>query len=252
MRIDILTLFPEMLVGPLDHSVIGRAREKELLTINFHNIREFAEDKHRVVDDYSFGSGEGMVLKVEPIFAALEHVLGDDPMLPHRAKVILTSPQGRVFDQKKAKELAQEEWLVIICGRYEGVDERIRAIVDDEISLGDYVLTGGELPTLVIVDAVVRLLPGVLGREDSPKRDSFFEGILDHPHYTRPREFRGMKVPEVLLSGDHERIRLWQRKEALKKTLKRRPELLESAKLSAEDEMILRQLRLEMENKEGK
>lgn len=238
MRIDILTLFPEMFAGPFDSSIIKRAREKGLLDINLVNIRDFTHDKHRIVDDYPFGGGAGMVMKPEPIFEAVEAI--SQCTGENKAKVLLLCPQGQAFNQEKAKELAGESHLLLICGHYEGVDERVKEImVDEEISIGDYVLTGGELPAMMVVDAVSRLIPGVLGEEESFVRDSFYNGFLEHPHYTRPREFAGINVPEVLLSGDHEKIRRWRRKMSLLRTLKRRPDLLDLEDLSAEDKRLL-------------
>lgn len=258
MRVDILTIFPEMLSGPLGTSIIKKARESGLLDVRVHNIRDWAHDKHRVTDDYPFGGGAGMVMKPEPLFEAVEAIKStavgsaadgcpagaghvDEPPW-----VILTSPQGRLFTQDVARELAARSWLVIVCGHYEGVDERVRvALVDDEVSIGDYVLTGGELPAMVVVDAVARMIPGVLS-PGSVEEDSFYSGLLDYPHYTRPQVYRGMAVPEVLVSGDHARIRLWRRKESLRRTLQRRPDLLEKARLSDEDKVLLREIREEL------
>ncbi len=240
MKIDILTLFPEMFAGPFDNSIIKRAKEKGMLEICLTNIRDFAHDKHRIVDDYPFGGGSGMVMKPEPVFEAVEYVRGRDR--GNSVKVILLCPQGRVFNQETAKRLAGEEHLVLICGHYEGIDERIRElIVDEELSIGDFVLTGGEIPAMVVVDAVSRLIPGVLGDEESYVNDSFYDGILEYPQYTRPREFKGMEVPEVLLSGNHEKIRLWRRKMSLKRTKERRPDLLKWEDLSPEDRKLLEQ-----------
>ncbi len=224
MRFDIITLFPEMFRSVIGCSIMRRALEKGLIEVFFHNPRDFATDKHRVVDEYPYGGGGGMLLKVEPFWRAIESV----PGRPYR---ILLSPQGRVFNQNLAKELSKKSHLLLICGHYEGIDERITELVDEEISIGDYVLTGGEIPAMVIMDAVSRLIPGVLGCEDSPKRDSFYDGLLDFPHYTKPREFKGLKVPEVLLSGDHGEVERWRRKEALQRTFKRRPELIEKISL---------------------
>lgn len=241
MKIDILTLFPEMFQGPFDASIVKRAREKGLIDIKMTNIRDFTHDKHRIVDDYPFGGGAGMVMKPEPIFEAVAAV--KEKGLNSKAKVILLCPQGRVFNQETAKELASEEHLIFICGHYEGVDERVRErLVDDELSIGDFVLTGGELPAMVIVDAIIRMVPGVLGEEESFKTDSFFEGFLGYPQYTRPREYQGITVPDVLLSGDHEKIRLWRREMSLRRTLKRRPELLKKENLTAEDQKLLNKI----------
>ncbi|MGE5573709.1 MAG: tRNA (guanosine(37)-N1)-methyltransferase TrmD [Bacteroidota bacterium] len=249
MRIDVLTIFPRMFSGPLSESIVARARERGLVEIHVHDIREFARDKHRVTDDYPFGGGAGMVMKPEPIFAAIERVMSEGP---GSARVILMSPQGRVFTQETAVRLARERRLVLICGHYEGVDERVReALVHEEMSIGDYVLTGGELPAMVIIDALTRLVPGVLD-EDSVAAESFTSGLLDYPQYTRPREFRGMTVPEVLVSGDHEKVRLWRRKQALARTLERRPDLLRSASLTPEDERLLEEIERERAAAEGR
>jgi tRNA (guanine37-N1)-methyltransferase len=241
-RYDILSLFPEIVLAPLRGSIVGRAQEKGLLQIEVVNFREFAQDKHRVVDDLPFGGGPGMVLKVEPIFAAVQQCLQYGP----RARVILMSPQGRRFDQELAKALALEDHLIFICGRYKGVDERVReALITDELSIGDYVLSGGELPALLVIEALVRLIPGVLGDEESARGDSFYEGILDHPHYTRPAVFEGRAVPPVLISGHHEQIRRWRRKEALRRTRTRRPDLLRTAPLNEEDRALLEEIERE-------
>jgi len=224
MRFDIVTLFPEMFESFTNCSILKRAINKGLIEVHFHNPREFATDKHRTVDDYPYGGGGGMLLRVEPFWRAIKSVPGN----PYR---ILLSPQGRLFNQDVAKELVKRGHILLICGHYEGIDERITELVDEEISIGDYVLTGGELPAMVLVDAVTRLIPGALGCEDSPKRDSFYDGILDFPHYTKPREFEGLKVPEVLLSGNHEEVERWRRREALRRTFQRRPELVDKISL---------------------
>lgn len=217
-----MTLFPRIVEGPLEESILKRARERGLVTIRVHNLRDFTHDKHRVVDDKPFGGGPGMVLKPEPIFEAVETLRRPD------SRVILMCPQGRRFTQAVAHELSARPHLLIICGHYEGVDERVReALVQDEISIGDYVLTNGALAAAVLIDAVVRLLPGALGDEASAVRDSFTDGLLEGPQYTRPAEFRGMRVPEVLLSGNHEEIARWRREQALRRTAQRRPDLLE-------------------------
>lgn len=221
MRIDILTLFPGMFRGPFEESILKRGMERGLLGIEVHNIRDFATGRHQVVDDYPFGGGAGMVMKPDPLFAAVESVRRED------SRVILMSPQGRPFRQRTAEELSKLEHLVLICGHYEGIDERVREkLVDDELSLGDFVLTGGELPAMVVCDCVARLIPGVLGAEESPVEESFSSGLLEYPHYTRPAEFRGMAVPEVLLSGNHARVDRWRRELSLLRTLRRRPDLL--------------------------
>ena len=244
MRIDVFTIFPEMFTGPLSESIIKRARDKGIVEINIHNIRDFTCDKHRVTDDYPYGGGVGMVMKPEPIFRGVESVMG--AVEGARPRIILMSPQGRTFTQELAKEFAGEPHLIFICGHYEGVDERVREfLATDEVSIGDYVLTGGELPAMVVIDAVVRLVPGVLKEGESFVSDSFYNGLLDFPHYTRPQDFRGMKVPEVLLSGDHEKVRRWRRKESLRRTLLRRPELLERAHLSEEDKRLLQEVKEE-------
>ncbi len=223
MRIDIISLFPEMFEVPFSTSILGRARRQGIVDIELINLRQFATDRRGTVDDAPFGGGAGMVLKPEPLFAAVESVAGPK-------KVVLLTPQGRPFNQAIARQLAGEPHLVMVCGHYEGVDERVReALVDDELSIGDYVLTNGTLAAMVVVDAVVRLLPGALGSEDSAGSDSFgIDGLLEHPHYTRPAEFRGLKVPEVLLSGNHERIAAWRRQQSLARTAARRPDLTSS------------------------
>ena len=223
MRIDVLTIFPGILEGPLRESLLGRAIEEGVLDVRVHDIRAFARDRHRQVDDEAYGGGPGMVMKAEPVFAAVE-TLGEGAR-----RTILLSPAGRRLDQDLVRELADEPWLVLICGRYEGVDERVaEGLPAEEISIGDYVLSGGEVPALVVLEAVTRLVPGVIGREESHRQDSFGEGgLLDHPHYTRPAEFRGMRVPATLLSGDHAAIERWRREAALEKTRRNRPDLLE-------------------------
>ena len=223
MRIDVFTIFPEILEGPLRASLLGKAIDAGVVDVRVHDLRTFATDKHRQVDDEAYGGGPGMVMKPEPVFAAVRS-LGDD-----RGRVILLSPAGRRLDQDLVGELASERHLVLIAGRYEGVDERVvEGLPAQEVSIGDYVLSGGELPALVVIEAVTRLVPGVIGREESHERDSFGEGgLLDHPHYTRPAEFAGMRVPEVLLSGNHAEIERWRRDAALEKTRRNRPDLLE-------------------------
>jgi tRNA (guanine37-N1)-methyltransferase len=242
MRFDILTLFPDMFAGPMTESILAKAQEKELIDIRLTNIRDYATDKHSITDDTPYGGGGGMVMKVDPIVRAVEDVVGQDIDVP----VILMSPQGRVFNQRVAQELAQHERLVLVCGRYEGVDERVRELViTDEISIGDYVITGGELAAMVIVDAVSRLVPGVLGARWGAEEDSHATGLLEYPHYTRPAEFRGLGIPEVLTSGHHAKVEIWRRQESLRRTLKRRPDLLETADLSDEDRAFLDSLREE-------
>jgi tRNA (guanine37-N1)-methyltransferase len=236
MRIDVLSLFPEMFRGPLETSILGRAVEAELVMILIHNIRDYSEDKHRIVDDYPFGGGPGMVMKAEPIFKAVEEVAAlDSP----RGRVVLLTPQGRPLTQQAAGELSQEPRLILVCGHYEGVDERVREhLVDDEISIGDYVLSGGELPAMVLIDVVVRRLPDVLGSEDSLAEESHVQGLLEYPQYTRPAEFRGWTVPEVLLSGHHAQVAQWRREQSILRTARRRPDLLERASLSDEERRL--------------
>jgi tRNA (guanine37-N1)-methyltransferase len=237
MKFDILTLFPGMFDGPFGESIIRRAVERGLIEIRLHAIREYAFDKHKTTDDYPYGGGAGMVMKPEPLAACIEKVTAERPA----ARVILTTPQGRPFGQSLAAELAREEELLIICGRYEGVDERVRELfVDDEISLGDFVLTGGEMAAMVIVDAVSRLVPGVLGSDESATADSFSDGLLEYPQYTRPPEFRGLVVPDILLSGNHLEIARWRRRMALERTWLKRPDLIAGARLSEEDKKYLR------------
>lgn len=220
MRIDVVTIFPSMFTGPMDESIIRRARDVGLLELRIINLRDFTHDKHRTVDDRPFGGGPGMVMKPEPIFEAVENIEGENKY------IILLSASGRLFNQQIAAELATKEHLVLICGGYEGVDERVAEhLADDEISIGDYVLTSGVLPAMVIIDAVTRLLPGALGDNESTKEESFTTGLLEYPQYTRPAEFRGWRVPEVLLSGHHAEIAKWRKEQALKRTMERRPDL---------------------------
>lgn len=229
MRIDVFTLLPEVMQAYLDASILGRAQASGQIRVALHNIRDFTSDRHRTTDAEPYGGGGGMVMKPEPIFSAVETVLGE--ALPE-TPVILLTPQGEVLDQARASRLAQASRLALICGRYEGVDERVRRhLATQEISIGDYVLTGGELPALVLIDVVARLRPGVLGDEQAAEKDSHADGLLEHPHYTRPADYRGWRVPQVLLSGDHARIAAWRREQALLRTLHRRPDLLSSASL---------------------
>ena len=240
MRFDLFTLFPEIFAGVFDESILKRARDAGLLDIALHDIRDYTTDKHHVTDDYPYAGGGGMVMKPAPIFAAVESVLGAPPNVP----VILMTPQGRVFTQAMARELAQQPRIALICGHYEGVDERVRQhLVTDEISIGDYVLTGGEIPAMVVVDAVARLIPGVLGDPAAPNNDSHASGLLEGPHYTRPADFRGWKAPDVLLSGNHAQVTRWRRRESLRRTFERRPDLLDKANLSDEDREFLNSLR---------
>ncbi|MGF9695534.1 tRNA (guanosine(37)-N1)-methyltransferase TrmD [Paenibacillus sp. MABNR03] len=251
MRVDVLTLFPEMFDGVFGTSILGKAQTKGLVSLNAVNFRNFATNKHNTVDDTPYGGGGGMVLKPDPIFAAVEDVLEkrneETTTVPTKApRIILMCPQGETFTQKKAEELVQEDHLIFICGHYEGYDERIREfLVTDELSIGDYVLTGGELPAMVAIDSVVRLIPGVLGNETSAVTDSFSTGLLEYPHYTRPPEFRGMKVPDVLLSGHHLNIDAWRREQSLIRTLERRPDMLEAAELTDKERIWLDKLRFE-------
>jgi len=233
VHIDILTLFPEMFSGPFDASIIKRARQSGIVDISLHNIRDFTYDKHHVVDDAPFGGGEGMVMKPEPIFEAVETVRRPD------SYVVLLTPQGRLLDQAAARRLSEQAALLIICGRYEGIDERVGSLVDEELSIGDYVLSGGEPAAIVLVDAIVRLLPGAIGAETGTVADSHAAGLLEHPQYTRPAEFRGMAVPEVLLSGNHQEIARWRRRQSLLRTRERRPDMLARADLTDEDRRFL-------------
>lgn len=242
MKITVLTLFPEMFV-PLQESILKRAQAAGRLTIKLVNFRDYALSKHKNVDDVPYGGGAGMVLKPEPIYAAMR----DLPLSQGKGKVILMSPQGGVFHQGKAKEWSTEEELVFLCGHYEGFDERVRDLADEEVSLGDYVLTGGELAAMVVIDAVARLIPGVLGEGASAEEDSHSAGLLEYPQYTRPADFEGHKVPEVLLSGHHAQIKRWRRKESLRRTFLRRPDLIRNINFTAEDYPLLEELRLEHE-----
>jgi tRNA (guanine37-N1)-methyltransferase len=238
MRIDVLTLFPAMFSGYLNESILQRAQTAGLISLHIHNIRDHAAGNHRVTDEPPYGGGGGMVLKPDPVFAAVESLV--DPASTERPRIILLSPQGRLLDHHVASELAIKPWLLFLCGRYEGVDERIREhLVDEELSIGDYVLTGGELAALVAIDALARHIPGVLGADHAAERDSFADGLLEGPHYTRPETFRGWSVPEVLRSGHAERIRRWRREQALRRTWERRPELLLSAELDEDDRLFL-------------
>jgi len=235
VHIDILTLFPEMFEGPFSTSILKRAIERQLVSVNIYNIRDYTHDKHHIVDDYPYGGGAGMVLKPEPIFEAVESIRPESGEIP----VILLTPQGRPFSQQIALELLKYSRLILICGRYEGVDERVRSyLATDEISIGDYVLSGGELAAMVVVEAVVRLLPGALGSEASTLDDSHVAGLLEYPQYTRPAVYRGWPVPEVLLSGNHAQINKWRHEQAILRTLERRPELLEKANLSKEGRQL--------------
>lgn len=250
MRIDVLTLFPEMFEGVFGSSILGKARDRGLVSLSTLNFRDFSTNKHHTVDDTPYGGGGGMVLKPEPIFGAVEHLL-EQSAVERKPRVILMCPQGEPFTQRKAAELSEESHLIFICGHYEGYDERIREfLVTDELSIGDYVLTGGELPAMVVIDSVVRLLPGVLGNENSAVTDSFSDGLLEYPHYTRPPEFRGWTVPDVLLSGNHAEIGKWRRLQSLERTFVRRPELLEHAELTAKERQWLKDRRKQLSEAE--
>ncbi len=243
MNINILTLFPDMFPGFLQNSIIGRAISRELVKVNVINIRDYAHDKHKTADDAPYGGGSGMVLKPEPIFSAFDELKKSPSFDKTSHLTVYVTPQGVPYTQQKAEGLARFDHLTILCGHYEGVDERVRsALIDEELSIGDYVLTGGELPALVVIDSVIRLLPGVLGDENSARNDSFSDKLLEHPHYTRPSSYRGIEVPEVLLSGDHKRIERWRKKESIRRTLKVRPELLTRESLSIEEQKLLEEV----------
>lgn len=245
MRIDLITVFPNMITQTVEFGVIGRAKQNGLLEIVTHDLRDFTKDRHRSVDDYCYGGGPGMLMKPEPLFEAVESIQYECSS----RKVILLSPQGKLFNQEMARKLSLTDHLIMICGRYKGVDERVcEYLVTDEISIGDYVLSGGEIPALVLIDAISRLLPGTLGNYESAQDDSFSDGILDCPHYTRPADYRGMSVPEVLLSGDPQKINKWQRQQALMRTLRKRPDLLKLEVLSEEDLEFLKTLGFGLED----
>jgi tRNA (guanine37-N1)-methyltransferase len=249
MQFEVFTLLPEVFPSYLETSILKRARERGLIRVNVHNIRDYTHDKHHTTDDTPYGGGGGMVMKPDPVFEAVESVLGlNPPQTPPEPEanipIILLTPQGRVFNQTIAKELSQYPRIALLCGRYEGIDERIREnLVTDEISIGDYVLTGGELPALMVIDAISRLLPDVLGDPTGAEDDSHAMGLLEYPHYTRPPEFRGSKVPDVLLSGDHAKIDKWRREQALERTFNKRPDMLEKADLTKEDLKFIEKLR---------
>lgn len=243
IRVDVITIFPRMIEGPVSDGIVGRAVEAGLARIAAHDLRAYADDKHRTTDDAPFGGGPGMVMKAEPFFRAVEQL--EAPAGERRA-VVLLSPRGTPFTQATAARYAGLDRLVLLCGRYEGVDERVReALATEEVSVGDFILTGGETAALAVIEATVRLVPGALGDEGSAAADSFSDGVLDHPHYTRPAVVRGRAVPEALLSGDHEKVRRWRRKEALRATRERRPDLLDAAPLSAEDVRLLAEIESE-------
>lgn len=239
MIFDILTLFPEIFRSPLQESILGKARAAGHIKVNLFNIRDFAEGRQRVTDDYPYGGGKGMIMKPEPIIKGVMAIKGDDRF----ARVILLTPQGVPLQQDMVRRLASYPRIIMICGRYEGVDERVRTVVDEEISIGDYILTGGELAALVLIDAISRLIPGVLGCGGAVDDDSFSHGLLEYPQYTRPREFAGYKVPDILLSGDHEAIQRWRRQEALRRTWQRRPDLIARAHLSEQDKIFLAEIK---------
>lgn len=246
MRIDILTLFPEMFESFLTTSILGRAVEKGLVSIKVHNIRDFADNKHKQADDYPYGGGAGMVLMPQPLSDCIKHVLSQyrEKTYEKKTKIIYLSPQGQVLSQKMARELSKEPSLILICGHYEGIDQRIiDRYVDMEVSIGDYVLTGGEIPAMVLIDCVTRLIPGVLGSQESILEESHTAGLLEYPQYTRPAVYDGDEVPQVLLSGDHERIKRWRRQQSLKNTLKKRPDMLKKASLTEEDYKFLKELK---------
>lgn len=246
MKIDVLSLFPEMFDGVLHSSIMKKAQENEAVLFSVTDFREFSGNKHHKVDDYPYGGGAGMVLKAEPLFAAVESLTLDESK---KTRVILMCPQGERFTQQKAEELSAEEHLVFLCGHYEGYDERIREyLVTDELSLGDFVLTGGEVASMAIIDSVVRLLPNVLGNSDSPVHDSFSTGLLEHPQYTRPADFRGMKVPDILLSGDHGKIEKWRQEQSLKRTFERRKDLLDKAPLTEHQQKLLKSWKVKQKN----
>jgi tRNA (guanine37-N1)-methyltransferase len=255
MQFEVFTLLPEVFPSYLETSILKRARERGLIDVRVHNIRDYTHDKHHMTDDTPYGGGGGMVMKPEPVFEAIETVLGLAPLSPAEPAanipIILLTPQGRVFNQTIAKELSSHPHIALLCGRYEGIDERIREhLVTDEISIGDYVLTGGEIPALILIDAISRLLPNVLGDPTGAEDDSHAMGLLEYPHYTRPPEFRGWKAPDVLLSGDHAKIDKWRRQQALERTFNKRPDMLETAELSKEDGKFLEKLKRAQENKE--
>jgi len=239
LRIHVLTIFPEMLVSPLQESILKRAQMKSLVSVEVHDLRDYTADRHRTTDDDPYGGGPGMIMKPEPLVRGIEQLRAKNATL----YTILTCPQGNVFTQERSNALAKKNALLFLCGRYGGVDDRVRAHVDEELSIGDYVLTGGELAALVMMDAIIRLVPGVLGNEASAADDSFTECLLDAPQYTRPEEFRGHRVPEVLLSGNHQQIRRWRRQEAIRRTWQRRPELLQRVILGRDDRILLDDIR---------
>ena len=241
MRIDIITAFPDMFEGAFDESIIKRAKDKKLLNINFVNLRDFTKDRHKVIDDYPFGGGGGMILKPEPLFEAIK--FAKKQTRKRKKKVVFLTPQGEPYTQNIAWELSELKHLILLCGRYEGIDERIREhLIDREISIGDYVLSGGEIPAMIVVDTLTRLIPGVLGNEDSPLNDSFTSRLLDFPHYTRPAVFKGWEVPEVLRSGNHREIEKWRQGKAFERTFKARPDLIEKVEMTREEKKLIKEL----------
>jgi tRNA (guanine37-N1)-methyltransferase len=253
VRVDIFTLFPEMFAGPFDSSILNRAVDMGILNFKIHNIRDYSHDKHHHVDDYAFGGGAGMVMKPEPVFEAVETVMAQAvEMKDKKLSIVLLTPQGRLFNQTKAADLAKYDWLILICGHYEGLDERIREhLVTDEISIGDYVLTGGELASMVVVDAVVRQIPGVLGSGESLMYESHTGGLLEYPQYTRPEVFRDWKVPDVLLSGNHAQIAGWRREQSILRTAKRRPDLISKIELTKKEKELVADLSIQDKNIEN-
>jgi tRNA (guanine37-N1)-methyltransferase len=254
MQFEVFTLLPEVFPPYLESSILQRARQRGLIDVHVHNIRDYTHDRHHTTDDTPYGGGGGMVMKPEPVFEALESVLGisSDPSQTLQIPLILLTPQGRVFTQRVAEEFSRHEQIALLCGRYEGVDERIREhLVTDEISVGDYVLTGGELPALLIIDAISRLIPGVLGDPTGAQDDSHSMGLLEYPHYTKPSEFRGWKVPEVLLSGDHGKIEKWRREQAITRTFRKRPDMLDKAELSEKEKKFVEGLKAKIQEESG-
>lgn len=245
MKIDVLTLFPDMF-SPLDVSIIKRARDKGIVNLNIYNIRDFSKNKHKRVDDYPYGGGPGMVMAPDPIYSAVDYLLCTNSEEKHR--ILLMSPGGKVFDQNTAKEFSKEDYLIFICGHYEGIDERVKSIISDEVSIGDYVLTGGELASMVVIDATCRMIPGVLSSNSSYEEESFYDGLLEYPQYTRPEIYNGMGVPNILLSGHHEKVRIWRKYQSLKSTLEKRPELIDYNKLTDEDKKLLKKIQSMDEN----
>jgi len=242
MRFDLITIFPEFFQGPFEFGIIRRAIQRKIISLGIHDLRDFTHDKHQMVDDRPFGGGDGMVLKPEPLFRAVEWIKGSSRSA--KSATVFLTPQGRRFDQQTAARFADLDQMILLCGRYEGIDQRvIDNLVTDEVSIGDYVLSGGELPAMVLVDAVVRLLPDALGSETSAVNESFSSGLLDFPHYTRPAEYRGFAVPEVLQNGNHKQIAVWRRRKSIQKTILNRPDLIETADLSEEDRLIIHKLR---------